>query len=254
VPTEARLDVARVDKMCSFTKLARDERMRTKPIVMLCAVFALSCGGGAGSGSRDAGPEMAADAISAQTRVDPELPLKELSSELRERVCDALAQSYNRTLSGRAYLEASCTVQAWPLSWIPANGNGDVKGDPEKCKTAVARCLEQHGTLAEASPTQTLGADLVHPTRCTLPPDGVDLGVCDANVGNLETCAAALAVELGPRLKSTSCDQLGDPNELDSMQPAIDLATLPECAALREHCMALALTLETQPDGQKPRD
>jgi hypothetical protein len=59
---------------------------------------------------------------------------------------------------------------------------------------------------------------------------------------------------LAPRLQSTSCDQLGDLNELQNMQPAIDLATLPECAALREHCMTVALTLETQPDGQKPLD
>ena len=215
-------------------------------------MFVLLACGGAEGGSRDAGPEMAADAMS-QTRVDPELPLTELSSEQRERVCGALAQSYDRTLSEHAYLEASCTVQAWPLSWVPANGNGDVKGDPEKCKAAVAKCLEQHGTLADSSPTQTLGADLVHPTRCTVPPDGIDLGPCDANVGDLETCTTALARALAPRLESTSCDQLGDANELQSVQP-IDLATLPECAALREHCMALALTLETQPDGQKPRD
>jgi hypothetical protein len=198
---------------------------------------------------------MAVDAMSPQTRVDPELPLKELSSELRERVCGALAQSYDRTLSEHAYLEASCTLQAWPLSWVPASGNGDVKGDPKKCKTVVAKCLEQHGTtLADSSATQTLGADLVHPTRCTLPPEGIDLGACDATVGDFETCTAAVVVELAPRLESTNCDQLGDPNELQSVQPAIDLATLPECAALREHCMAVALTLETQPDGQKPLD
>lgn len=222
-------------------------------IVTLCSMCVLGCGD-AGGGSRDAGRELAADAMSPRTEVDPSFPLKDLSSELRARVCSALARSYDRSLSEHAYLEASCTLQAWPLSWVPANGDGDVTGDPEKCRAAVAKCLEQHGTLAESSPPQTLGADLVHPTRCTLPPDGIDLGACDASVGDLEMCTAAIAVELAPRLERASCDQIADPNELQRIQPAVDLAMLPECAALREQCMVLAWTLETQPDGQQPRD
>ncbi len=224
-----------------------------KPILILGSILALACGGASG-GSRDAGPEIAADAMPSPMGVDPELALKDLSSELRERVCGALAKTYDRTLSERAYLEASCTLQAWPLSWVPASGNGDVKGDPEKCKLAVAECLEQHGALMEFAPAQSLGADLVHSKRCTLPPQGIELGACDATVADFEACTAAVAARLAPRLESTSCDQLADPSDFESIQPAIDLTTLPECDALREHCMSVALTLETQPDGQKPLD
>jgi hypothetical protein len=206
------------------------------------------------AGHQDAGPtKEAADASPPQTGVDPQVRLTELSSDDRERLCGAVAEKYDQALTADAYLNASCTLQAWPLSWVAANSKGEVKGDLDKCKAAVAMCLDQHGTLADvASPPQTLSADLLNPTGCTLPPAGVDLGTCDATVADFHACTAALAAKLGPRLKSVSCDQLGDLNDFESIQPAVDLTTLPECAALQEHCMTLALTLETQPDGQKP--
>jgi hypothetical protein len=182
--------------------------------------------------------------------VDPARRLVDLSRDEAERTCGALSDRFDDVLPGRDYLEASCTQQAWPVSFDFSNITGDLIGSPSRCKQLLAMCLDKGGQLGEFTPTKSLGADLIDPESCPLPAPGLDLAACDATLGDLETCAAAAASELGPRLARADCDALADPETLQRATPQVDITQLVECQGLLERCPIF--TLDTQPDGRAP--
>jgi hypothetical protein len=204
-----------------------------------CLVFTLlsACGG---------------DDAASEPPVDPASHLLDLSDDETSRVCGGLSERFDDLVSPSDYLDASCTQQAWPVSFDFSNFTGELMGSPMRCKQLVAMCLEKGGALGDFTPTKSLGDDLVDLTRCNLPPPGLELDACHATVGDLEACVAAAAGELDKRLARADCDALGEQATLESASPQVDIAQLPECQGLLERCPIF--TLDTLPDGRSPSE
>lgn len=182
--------------------------------------------------------------------VDPDNRLVDLSSDETARLCGAMSERFDGVLSGRAYLDASCTQQAWPISFDVSNTTGEFIGSPKRCRELVEMCLEKDGALGDFSPTESLGADLVDRERCNLPAPGLELDACDATVADLDACTAAVAAKLGKRLADADCELLGDMDALQNASPALEIAQLAECQGLLTRCPIF--TLDTLPDGRPP--
>lgn len=93
-------------------------------------------------------------------------------------------------------------------------------------------CLANAGTLGGVTPAQGLGADLIDPTRCAQPLPSLDLGPCDATVGDLELCSAALSIAVAQHLKLITCDTLLDSKVLDSVAGDVDFSMVPDSRCL----------------------
>jgi hypothetical protein len=192
------------------------------------------------------------DAAAPEPPVDPASHLIDLSEGETSRVCGGLSERFDDLVSPSDYLEASCTQQAWPVSFDFSNITGELMGSPTRCKQLVTMCLDNGGALGDFTPTKSLGADLVDLMRCNLPQAGLDLGACDATVGDLEACVAAAASELDMRLPRADCDALGEQGALEKASPQVDIAQLAECKGLLERCHIF--TLDTLPDGRPPSE
>ncbi|HKU44202.1 MAG TPA: hypothetical protein VJR89_38845 [Polyangiales bacterium] len=222
-------------------------------VLVLCWMLWPACGDDddAPAVAPDAGTDAAAvDAGPPESGVAADSKLSDLSDEDAGRVCAALSRRFDRVLSPAAYRKASCTQQAWPVSFDFSNTSGELMGSPPRCEMLVQMCLDQGGALGDFTPTASLGADLVDRARCTEPGAGLDLVACEATVGDLEACGAAVASELTARLPRETCDALADPQGLERASMPIDLAQLPACQPLQERCPGFSI--DTQPDGRAP--
>jgi hypothetical protein len=208
---------------------------------LLLVFAALGCGDHTSSVApalRDSGPEAGAavdtDAGVPRSGVDPSIRLLDLSSEQANRVCGAWSARLDRLVPRAAYLQASCTQQAWPLS-----ADAAFMPSPQRCKELQDMCVANGGTLGSFTPAASLGADLVDPNRCVQPLPGLDLGPCDATVGDLEVCSAALSVAVAEHIELITCDALLDSEVLDRVARDVDLTMVSECDGLRMRCPAL---------------
>ncbi|HET8940193.1 MAG TPA: hypothetical protein VFN67_42420 [Polyangiales bacterium] len=216
-------------------------RMLPKPLgaELLLVLTALGCSDSDDPPpTRDAGGEAGAaltvDAGSPESGIDPAIRLLDLSSDQAKRVCSAWSTRLDRLVPHSTYLQASCTQQAWPLS-----ADAAFMPSPSRCNELLAMCVANDGALGGFPPAQSLGADLVDPTRCVQPSAGLDLGPCDATVGDLEVCTAALAVAVADHIKLITCDALLDSAVLDRVARDVDLTMVPECHGLQMRCPAL---------------
>lgn len=185
------------------------------------------------------------DAGAPVSGVDPSVRLLDLSTDQAERVCSAWSARLDRLVPRSLYLQASCTKQAWPLS-----ADATFMPSPSRCAELLAMCLANDGALGGFTPAASLGADLIDPVRCVQPPQSLDLGACDATVGDLEVCSAALSIAVAQHIKLIACDALSDPKVLDSVARDVDFSMVPECQGLQMRCPALMFY--SQLDGKPP--
>jgi hypothetical protein len=75
--------------------------------------------------------------------VDPALRRVELPSDLAARVCSAWSARLDRLVPHSAYVEASCTQQAWPLS-----ADAEFKPSQPRCQELHAMCVASARVLA----------------------------------------------------------------------------------------------------------
>jgi hypothetical protein len=223
-------------------------------IVISLSIAALGCADRESkSQTHDAGREAGSatgldagvDTGAPESGVDPALRLVELPSDLAARVCSAWSARLDRLVPRSAYVEASCTQQAWPLS-----ADAEFKPSQPRCQELRAMCVASGGALGGFTPAQSIGADLIDPVRCVSPLAGLDIGACDATVGDLEACSTPLSAAVSEHIKLITCDALLDPSSLDRVARDVDLSVIPECQALQARCPAWMFY--GQLDGKPP--
>ncbi|HKU41431.1 MAG TPA: hypothetical protein VJR89_24910, partial [Polyangiales bacterium] len=197
--------------------------MAARYSILVLASFAMlgaaaACGGDDGDGDGDGS---GGDVSTGLPKGDK---LSELSDDDAIQACTATAKAFNNLLPKAELEKVTCTFAA--LSAVIDAAEGELGAAAvSQCKQISSDCEAGKGDIT--NDTTSLG--VADEADCKDADEDNPFAECDATVADYENCAGRITTELRTRVRSVSCEDLSDLEELDqTLNGEIDLSKAAE--------------------------